>query len=68
MRHHGPPARATVNTWNGLVAAARSEAAFRQELAALVLAAPLAFLIAGEAWKRLALIGGGRASSSWSSC
>jgi diacylglycerol kinase (ATP) len=49
--------RATVNTWNGLVAAARSEAAFRQELAALVLAAPLAFMITGEGWRRLALIG-----------
>src|SRR3954471_14836005 len=49
--------RATVNTWNGLVAAARSEAAFRQELAALVLAMPLAFMITGEAWRRLALIG-----------
>ena len=48
--------RATVNTWNGLVAAARGEAAFRQELAALVLAAPFAFLITGEAWRRLALI------------
>jgi diacylglycerol kinase (ATP) len=49
--------RATVNTWNGLVAAARSEAAFRQELAALVLATPLAFMLTGEAWRRLALIG-----------
>jgi diacylglycerol kinase (ATP) len=49
--------RATVNTWNGLVTAARSEAAFRQELAALVLATPLAFMITGEAWRRLALIG-----------
>ena len=49
--------RATINTWNGLLAAARSEAAFRQELAALVLAAPLAFLVAEGAWKRLLLIG-----------
>jgi diacylglycerol kinase (ATP) len=49
--------RATVNTWHGLRAAARTEAAFRQELTALVLAVPLAFLIAGEAWKRLLLIG-----------
>ena len=49
--------RASVNTWHGLRAAARSEAAFRQELAALVLAAPLAFMIAGEAWKRLLLVG-----------
>jgi diacylglycerol kinase (ATP) len=49
--------RATVNTWNGLIAAARSEEAFRQELIALVLAIPLAFLVADVAWKRLALIG-----------
>lgn len=49
--------RATVNTWNGLLAAARSEEAFRQELAVLVLAVPLAFVVAEAAWKRLALIG-----------
>ena len=48
--------RAFLNTWNGLLAAARSEAAFREELVALVLAVPLAFLVATEAWKRLALI------------
>jgi len=48
--------RATVNTWHGLRAAARSEAAFRQEVAALVLAAPLALLTAEGAWKRLLLI------------
>jgi diacylglycerol kinase (ATP) len=48
--------RATINTWHGLLAAARSEAAFRQELAALVVAVPLAFVIAEAAWKRLALI------------
>jgi diacylglycerol kinase (ATP) len=49
--------RATVNTWNGLIAAARSEEAFRQELVVLVLAVPLAFVVAEAAWKRLALIG-----------
>jgi diacylglycerol kinase (ATP) len=49
--------RATINTWHGILAAARSEEAFRQELVALVLAVPLAFLLAGETWKRLALIG-----------
>lgn len=48
--------RATVNSWNGLLAAMRSEAAFREELAALMLAVPLAFLIAPDIWKRLALI------------
>jgi diacylglycerol kinase (ATP) len=49
--------RATINTWHGLVAAARSEQAFRQELAALAVAVPLAFVLAEAAWKRLALIG-----------
>ena len=48
--------RATVNTWNGLVAAARSEAALREELVALALAVPLAFVVATDMWKRLALI------------
>src|SRR5690242_10168596 len=49
--------RATINTWNGLLAAAHSEAAFRQELVALLIAIPAAFLIVDGAWKRLALIG-----------
>ena len=49
--------RATINTWHGLCAAAKSEAAFRQELAALILAVPLAFLVATETWKRFLLIG-----------
>ena len=49
--------RATLNTWHGLLAAARSEEAFRQELFALVLAVPLAFVVAETAWKRLILIG-----------
>lgn len=48
--------RAAINTWHGLRAAARSEEAFRQELIALVLAIPIAFLVAEESWKRLALI------------
>jgi diacylglycerol kinase (ATP) len=49
--------RATINSWHGLCDLARSEPAFRQELAVLIVAVPLAFLIAEEAWKRLALIG-----------
>jgi diacylglycerol kinase (ATP) len=49
--------RATVNTWKGLIAATRSEEAFRQELVALVIAGPLAFVVVDDAWKRLALIG-----------
>jgi diacylglycerol kinase (ATP) len=48
--------RATVNSWNGLLAAMRSEAAFRQELVVLTLAVPLAFVVAPDIWKRLALI------------
>jgi diacylglycerol kinase (ATP) len=48
--------RATVNSWNGLIAATRSEAAFRQELVALLFAVPLAFVIALDTWKRVALI------------
>ena len=48
--------RATINTWHGLVAAARREEAFRQELDALALAVPLAFFIAETTWKRLALV------------
>jgi diacylglycerol kinase (ATP) len=49
--------RATLNSWAGLVAAAKSEQAFREEIVALVLSVPLAFLIASEAWKRAMLIG-----------
>jgi diacylglycerol kinase (ATP) len=48
--------RATINTWNGLRSASRSEEAFRQELVAFAVALPLAFVVAEEAWKRLALI------------
>jgi diacylglycerol kinase (ATP) len=49
--------RATINSWKGFRFAFRSEAAFRQELAVFVPAVPLAFLVADESWKRLALIG-----------
>ena len=48
--------RATVNTWNGLKAAGRSEAAFRQEIAVLVVAIPLAFVVGVGGWTRLVLI------------
>lgn len=48
--------RAAFNTWNGLIAAARSEAAFRQELVVLAAAVPLAFLVGSEKWRVLALI------------
>jgi diacylglycerol kinase (ATP) len=48
--------RATLNTWNGLLAATRSEEAFRQELVVLALAVPLAFFIGTENWNPLTLI------------
>jgi len=49
--------RATLNSWAGLKAAASSEAAFREEIVALVLAVPLALFFTPLAWKRLTLIG-----------
>jgi diacylglycerol kinase (ATP) len=49
--------RATLNTMNGLRAAASSEAAFRQELIALALSIPLALIVATSVWTALALIG-----------
>jgi diacylglycerol kinase (ATP) len=48
--------RAAINSWNGLVAVTRSEEAFRQELFVLVIAGPLAFVIATDAWRRLGLV------------
>ena len=42
---------------NIMRAAARSEQAFRQELAVFVLAVPLAFLVGSGLWQRIALIG-----------
>jgi diacylglycerol kinase (ATP) len=48
---------ATRNTWHGLCAAARSERAFRQEIVVLLLAVPLAFFLASDAWRRVALVG-----------
>jgi diacylglycerol kinase (ATP) len=45
------------NTWNGLLAATRSEEAFRQEVIVLLVAVPLAFFVATDAWRRIALIG-----------
>jgi len=48
---------ATINSWAGLRAAWRDEAAFRQECVALVIAVPLAWwLCAGNYWIFVALI------------
>jgi len=49
--------RATINSWHGLVAAAQSEQAFREELVALAIGIPLAFYLTADAGKRIALIG-----------
>ena len=49
--------QAARNTWNGLLAAARSETAFQQELILLVLAVPLALVVAAGTWLRVVLIG-----------
>jgi diacylglycerol kinase (ATP) len=49
--------RATLNSWRGLIAATKTEQAFREELITFALAVPLVFVIAAEAWKRLALLG-----------
>jgi diacylglycerol kinase (ATP) len=49
--------RATINSWHGLRFALRSEAAFRQELFAFLLAVPLAFVVATDTWRRFLLIG-----------
>jgi len=49
--------RATMNTWNGLKSAIRTEAAFRQEIAVLLVAIPLAFVVGQTTWARLLLVG-----------
>jgi diacylglycerol kinase (ATP) len=48
--------RATLNTRNGLVFAIRSEQAFREELVALALAFPLAWLVGTTSMRRVELI------------
>ena len=48
--------RATINTRNGLVFAIRSEQAIREELMALVLALPLAWLIGATTMRRVELV------------
>ena len=49
--------KATLNSWNGIRAAARSEQAFREELVAFILAIPVSFFIATDAWRRVMLVG-----------
>ena len=47
---------ATRNSWRGLVAITKSEKAFQQELVALAIGIPLAFVIAADAWRCVVLI------------
>jgi diacylglycerol kinase (ATP) len=48
--------RACLNSWNGLLFASRSEQAFREELIALALALPLAWLVGTTAARRVELV------------
>jgi len=48
--------RATVNSWNGLAFAIRSEQAIREELAALILSVPLAWLIGTTPARRIEMV------------
>jgi diacylglycerol kinase (ATP) len=48
--------RATVNSRNGLIFAARSEAAIREELVALLIAIPAAWLIGATMMRRVELV------------
>ena len=48
--------RATVNSWNGLAFAIRSEQAIREELVALILSVPLAWLIGTTPARQLAMV------------
>src|SRR3981189_2177197 len=52
-----PLIRAGLKTWHGPCDVGRTETGFPQGLVALLVALPLAFLIAADAWKRLILIG-----------
>ena len=47
---------AVANSWSGVVACARSEAAFREEIALLVVAIPAAMVLAADPWKRALLL------------
>ena len=47
---------ATINSWNGLRAAARSDAAIREELVVLLLSIPAAYFIATTAARAIELV------------
>jgi diacylglycerol kinase (ATP) len=48
--------RATVNSWNGLRFALRSEQAIREEFCALLLAIPLSWFVGATAMRRFELV------------
>jgi diacylglycerol kinase (ATP) len=48
--------RASINTWNGLTFATRSEQAIREELAVLLASLPLAWVVGTTALRRVELI------------
>jgi diacylglycerol kinase (ATP) len=48
--------RATINSRNGLLFAVRSEQAIREELVALVISIPLAWLVGATAMRRVELV------------
>jgi diacylglycerol kinase (ATP) len=48
--------RASINTWNGLTFASRSEQAIREELAGLLIALPLAWYIGITPTRRVELV------------
>ncbi len=60
--------RATINTRNGLAFAIRSEQAVREELFALALSVPLAWLIGATRDALRGTCRGGRRSCWWSNC
>jgi diacylglycerol kinase (ATP) len=57
MNHLVHFVHAARNSWRGLVAIAKSEKAFQQELVALLIGIPLAFVVATDTWRRVMLIG-----------
>jgi diacylglycerol kinase (ATP) len=48
--------RASINTWNGLTYATRSEQAIREELVALVISLPLAWLVGTTPVRQVELV------------
>jgi diacylglycerol kinase (ATP) len=56
MSHLEHFVHATRNSWRGLIAITKSEKAFQQELIALLIGIPLAFVVTTDTWRRVTLI------------